>query len=580
MSDYPQTIRAGLHESALKRVTRAYSATLLDIFVETLQNARRAGAREVRVTMDGADCFDRFGINIADDGEGIADPSVLLSFGRNGWHKNLVVREDAAGMGMLSLARRGCSVVSRPRPAQNDAEIREGFQVELKPAHFLGEAEARIQPAEDAPHPHGTVVSFLAEQCENAHEIRTALENAARYFPLPVRFEHRPHTVEGGELLPRRAFLDDAVHTERWRGVVFGVFKNNNRFGFSDPDLNFYGLTLKVRLPDADTVHGSTWRVAADVEDCPALELVLPARKEAVETPFLANMREAARVAIFRAMAAEPDPRPSFETWRGAQEAGIELPLPPAALVPWLPGSADLDDYRETPTPEPIDPKLALVVDCDPGPPESQAFWRAARRNGLHGRLFEMDRRLGGFGWYDQLPRVSGLETEITADGRTESLKEFSARDRTASDQPVRPETIRFRVTVTGPDESKAVIDLPADLAFAGEDWCWIEDARPLVTQNSDLDPQTLADLLRNAYFSPSDDCEADSWQTQREDFEQNALHLATRLLVSDDEARIRTIADVVSRELFWLIPHGADIAVRGLKVTVTLIQPDDGVQS
>ena len=36
--------------------------------------------------------------------------------------------------------------------------------------------------------------------------------------------------------------------------------------------------------------------------NCPGLELVLPARKEAVETPFLEEMREAARTAVYRAM--------------------------------------------------------------------------------------------------------------------------------------------------------------------------------------------------------------------------------------------------------------------------------------
>ena len=55
-----------------------------------------------------------------------------------------------------------------------------------------------------------------------------------------------------------------------------------------------------------------------------------------------------------------------------------------------------------------------------------------------------------------------------------------------------------------------------------------------------------------------------------------DALHTATKLLVSDDEARITTIAEAVTRELFWLIPHdrGAEISVRDRKVTVTLGEP------
>ena len=58
--------------------------------------------------------------------------------------------------------------------------------------------------------------------------------------------------------------------------------------------------------------------------------------------------------------------------------------------------------------------------------------------------------------------------------------------------------------------------------------------------------------------------------------FDQDALHIALRLLASDDEAKRTTIADAVSRELFWLIPHdrGAEISVRDRKVTVTLGEP------
>ena len=571
MTDFT-TIRARIHDSALKRVSRSFAATLSDIFAETLQNARRAGAAEVRVKLDRPESLDRFRIEITDDGEGISDPSVLLCYGWNGWADDFVQREDAAGMGMLSLARRGCVVVSRPQPASDDAEAVSGFRVALEPKHFLGEAEAETCPDAEAPRSHGTTVSFSAEQHENAHNIRSALESAALYYPLPVWFEHLPHTPRGGDLLSQRTFLDCAVLVERWRGLVFGVFKNKPRIGSRTPDLNFFGLTLDVCLPGADTVFGASWNVAADVENCPELELVLPARKEAVETPFLAEMREAARLAIFRAMAVEPDPRPSFDTWRKAQMAGIELPPPPPELAPWLPGLADAMDFREAPKPKVVNEE-ALIVACDPEPPESQAFWRAAQRNGLQERLFVMDRRLMGFDWYDALPRVTGLLTEITFEGRTQSLGSFAKR----KPFPQRPESIRFRATIESAARPESGIDLPTDLAFVGEPGGWVEDALPLVTPNSDLDPCALADMMREAFFSPSDDAGADSWESQRDDFEQTALHLATRLLISDDAARKQTIAEIVWRELSWLIPRdgGAYIAVRGREVDVELRGPN-----
>ena len=141
---------------------------------------------------------------------------------------------------------------------------------------------------------------------------------------------------------------------------------------------------------------------------------------------------------------------------------------------------------------------------------------------------------------------------------------------------PERPEAIRFRLFVRPNEGSESVIDLPGDVAFAGEAWSCAYDALPMVTADSDLHPRELAQLIRAAFFCPSDDADADSWERQRADFEQEALLVATRLLVSDDEARKTTIADAVARDLFWLIPHdrGVDIAVRNRKVTVTLGEP------
>ncbi|MDE0454195.1 MAG: hypothetical protein OXJ63_02675 [Gammaproteobacteria bacterium] len=570
-----RTIRARIHDSALKRVTRTFAATLADIFAETLQNARRAGATRVNVVLGEHERDSGPTVTVLDDGQGIADPGVLLSFGENGWSGELVEREDAAGMGMLSLARRGCAVSSRPR-APGDAP---GWQVDLAPEHFAGDAAAEVRPEVGAPYPHGTAVRFPAGETETDDKIRGALEAAAVHYPLPVYWGRADRSPRDAEALPRRAFLDGAVHVERWRGLVFGIFRNRpRRFALNDPDVNFHGLTVAVRLPSVESVGGAHWSVAADIEDCPELEFVLPARKEAVETPFLAEMREAARHAIYRALAVDPDPRPSFADWKRARRAGIEIESPPAELCPWRSAVADIDHWHEPPKLQAIGTD-ALLVAADPEPPEAQAFRRAAERSGVAHRLFEPDRRLEGFGWYDAIPRLADIRTEITADGRTHTLDNLSGPERTsgpATPLPERPEAIRIHAIVRGTEGAQRTLDLLTDLAFAGEAWTWVEDARPLVTADSALDPHELAGLLYDAYFSPSDDADADSWERQRIEFEREALHLATRLLVSDDEARRRSIADAVERELFWLIPRerGADIAVRNGRVNVTLGKP------
>ena len=548
VSPLPERIRARIHEGALSRVTRMYAAGLADVFTEALQNSRRAGATRVRVTIDASeDTPGAFTVTVTDDGAGIADPAVLLSFGENGWSEDLARREDAAGMGFLSLARRGCTVASRTRSGP-------GWRVDLTPAHFLGEEEAEVLPDADAPKPHGTAVRFRTEEAREV--IRRTLENAARHYPLTVALN--------GEVLPRRNFLENAVHTESWRGLTFGVSTGRSRYR-DEPDLNFHGLIVPVRLPTVHPVDGPAWSVRAEVENCPELELVLPARKEAVETPFLDEMREAARTAVYRAMAkTDPAPVAAFEEWKRARAAGVELPVPAPALRPWRPPIADINNWLAGPSPEPL-PEDALLMDLSLEPPEAQALWRAAERGGMAPRLFEADRRFEGYAWYDALSRITGVETRIVGNGETRLLADYQTPpDR--SGPPVeplpRPDAIRMSLGVEFPDGTSETLALDADIAFAGEAWAWLADTRPLVTADSAIEPAELTDVLREAFFSPSDESDADSWETQRARFEEEATHLAIGLLCSEEEALRRTIAEAVRRELSWLMPRDSEVTI------------------
>ena len=564
-------IRACVHDGALRRVTRFFSSTPGDIFSELLQNARRAGATCVGVDTKGLPEGEGGGIRVTvtDDGTGVGDAAVLLSFGETGWDETVARNEDAAGMGLASLARRGCRVSSRR--AMSRGVPAPGWRIALSPAHFLGEENAIPLPDNGAPYPNGTAVSFKGNETLDA--IEGALTRAALHYPLAVTFN--------GETVDRRAFLDGTVHAEPWRGIMFGAFKNGCR-GYNDPDLNFHGLTLPVRLPHIVTLDSGTWTVRADIGTCPELELVLPARKEAVETPFLEEMREAARLAIYRAVAhADPAPRLAYEDWKRAGDAGIHLPVPPAELHPWIPGTADVDYWREAPPFAPVGAD-ALVMAFDPDPHDAQAFYRAAKKAGIASRLFEADKRLEGYGWYDALSRVRDIRTGIEAGGITHPLDALRTAGNGTdgaignggiADSFARPDAIHMQVDIVRADGTPESIAVPADLALMGEAYGWLQDVRPLVTSDSDLAPEELARLLNAGFFSPSDDADADSWETQHTRFEEEALHMALKLLCSDDEARRQSIANAVWREILWLMPRGREvgITVRNRKVSVEL---------
>ena len=559
----PATIRARVHEGAIDRVTRFFDAGLAQAFTELIQNSRRSGATCIAVTTevvndDQASATIR--VTVSDDGDGIADPAVLLSFGESGWDKDTAQREDPAGMGVYALSKRGCTISSRARGPLLD--LAPGWSVALTPDCFLGKQEAAVVEG-DAPWPHGTAISFMAH--EGLPTIEGALADAARYCPLPV--------TSNGKPCKRKAFLDGAVHAERWRGLAFGVFRNRLT-GFNDPDLNFHGLTLSVRLPSVDPVESGAWSVRADIEACPELELVLPARREAVETEFLKGMRHAARLAIYRAMAAaDPAPRIAFKDHKTAADAGIALPVPPAELRPWRPGIADIDDWRDTPAYAPIGAGT-LVMTVDPETQDQQAFWRAADKAGIAGagRLFEADTRFEGYAWYDALARLTDLRIEVTEADVTHAIDVLREAPDPVSGVPTapgvpdtlaRPDRIDMHVRIERSDQPPETMSVPADVAFVGEDGSWVEDARPLITRDSELTPMQLTRLLHASYFSASEDADSDSYDTQSARFDQDATHMAIKLLATEDEARKHTIAEAVWREILWVMPRDREVSIK-----------------
>ena len=568
-SHFPASIRARVHDGAIDRVTRFFDATLAGAFIELIQNARRAGATRMGVVTEAipeAETTGGIRVTVTDDGNGIADPAVLLSFGESGWDEDIARREDPAGIGVYALSKRGCTVSSRARGPLLD--LAPGWRVALTPGCFLGKEEAAVVEA-DAPWPHGTVISFVAH--ETLPTIEGALAGAARHCPLPVTFN--------GETLERKAFLDGAVHAETWRGLAFGVFRDRLS-GFNTSDLNFHGLTLAVRLPSVEAVEGGTFSVRADIHSCPELELVLPARKEAVQTPFLDEMRKASRLAIYRAMAAAvPAPRIARKDHARAADAGIALPEPPAELRRWKPGTADFDDWRDVPPFAPVGTD-SLVMAVDPETPDAQAFWRAAERARIAGRLFEGDTRFEGYAWYDALARVRDLRIDIARAGVTHPLDALRVPDRDSSDPATapgvpdtldRPDAIHMHVHILRGNEPPETMTVPADIAFVGEDGAWIADARPLVTGDSHLTPVQLKQLLHASYFSPSDDADSDSYDTQSARFDEDAMHMALKLLATEDEARKHTIAEAVWREIFWVMPRDREVSIKvsGGKVAV-----------
>ena len=567
-------VRARIHPRALDHMSRYFDSTVASIFVELIQNALRAAATHVDIVADSADTAapdEAPIVTVRDNGRGIADPAVLLSFGESEWDGDLARTERAAGMGIACLARRFCTVSSRPRTPSSQPVS--GWRMTLEQNHFLGKSAATVVPDPAAPSPCGTCVTFHAT--ESPDLLKAAAVHAARYAPLFVSFN--------GRELERQDFLEGAIRTERWNGLTLAVIESPCLPNTS-PDLNFHGLPLNVRLPYVETLNGAFWTVCAEAGDCPELELVLPARRQAVENDFLEQLRKEARLAIYRALAPmDPPPPLAFEHHARAAAAGIELPEAPAELRPWVPPSAEAEADDDAPIGRyrPVGAD-ALVVEYEADPPTTQPFYRAARRAKLAPRLFAADRRMAGYDWYDRLPRLTGVTAHIDIDGLTYTEETLQRRFREARDEgnPFGPrdrvERIVMTVILSGPDDTRSSSRYPADVVFLDACSGWLSDAQPVIAAGSDIDAEELARLLRHAFFRPCRAIDVDCYATQSDRFDAEALRMALQHVASADEATRTAIARAVLQEIHWLMPKDrtVDIAVRGDHVLVKLGPP------
>ena len=550
MTRKPNTIRARIADEAISRVTRFFDGTLAQTLHEVLQNARRSGAASVAITYHRA--TDR--LTVADDGPGIADPRTLLAFGKTGWSTDLQAAESPAGMGVFSLARRSLRIRSR-------VAGRPPWAVELGEDHFVGRAAAAITDAGDYQLAHGTEVTFSILP-DDGYWTAGHLSEAVRHYPLPVSIDGRkPEQTD---------FLKDAVRIETWRGLRIGVFSSTSP-SWATPNINFHGLQVTCSdlpqvhaLPAADSSTPRTWWAMADVVDCPALELTLPARTAIIQTPFVREFADEARRVIYRAIAGGGfAPRLGYETRKTADAAGIPLPEDPRQLTPWWPQNA----RGAKPLEPPRHPDLqhALLVDDDVlDAAESQNLAWAARGTGTLGRYWETEDQLKGYAWYDALPRVVGVNVRVTAHGRTETSTRQTRRDHAPCRRgPVDRVELELIVKRPGRDASDT-IRMPTSAALLSGDGSGISHHDPdfVTSRDARIDTEALETALLDAYFQPSFDAEADSLDTQTREYRRRVAYSITELLDSAEAAADGTIRSLVESCILPAIDGGSNVDI------------------
>ena len=211
------SIRARVHPRALDRMHMFFNASVSTAFVELIANApaRRRHARRYRRENHSDRRKAHFEVTISDDGRGIADPAVLLSFGESGWNAKLARSEISRRHGPCCLlAKHGCTLSSRPKsPAAGHAP---SWRVELEPEHFTGKAEAAVNPGRHPPRRR----TAPASRSRSGGRL-DALQRGGRARG-PVRAAALTLTFDG-DALRRRDFLENAIRIEQWEGPHAGA---------------------------------------------------------------------------------------------------------------------------------------------------------------------------------------------------------------------------------------------------------------------------------------------------------------------------------------------------------------------
>ena len=542
-------IEAQLHEDALKQSSALRNANLRQALDEVLQNARRAGATLVRI-----DNVEDGGIRITDNGWGITDPQLVLSFGESNWDGPTTPREHAAGVGLYALARWNPTIRSRRAERPDQA-----WSVTLSEAHFRNGAKATVLPDDGgAPQPHGTEVTIRRAETERmtASAAATRLTNeqikdATRHFPVRVLLD--------GEEVEKANYLKNWAWRHTSKGLRIGVGTEVWRIQQTG-ELNFHGKQINdAGLPRVMDIDGRLWGAQIDVREAPELELTLPPDSTIVDGPFATRMREEAERAIYLGMT-EAGQHVKHQVRQRAAALGVNMPEPPQKLRVWQPERPNGQQPNRS-EPTPID-SSCLIVDAEIMASDSQMLSYAAAGTPLAERLREGEPSHAGYHWYDSLGRVEAMRIEAR-DSEQVYVRETNEDPRSAA-PPAQCDDIILVLTIRRAS-GKTTTKIPANIAFwdTDEDDVNVREIRATVRRHVTIQREVLRELLTNAFFWASDEHGADSYMTQRDRFTRDADIRAGDLLDCRREAAQSVIEELVRQHILPEIRQNQKATIR-----------------
>lgn len=549
MTTHLETITGMVSPAMLGKADRLFRNDDTGVWSEILQNARRAGATLVEISIEQVEPEECF-ITVQDNGSGIGNFQQLLTLGESGWDEVTETREDPAGMGFFSLCRSEIQVSSG------------GRRVTISPLVFLGKERAQVQELD--PPIVGTRIRFSRPSSKD--KLTRALHESAEFCPIEVRLQ--------GEPLPRHDFLEGALYREMIDGIEVG-FAPVFPYGFSnwyDHNWNFYGvriqqaqLKLSGVLLSADQVTPETICARFNVLETARIKLQLPDRKAIVEDEFFKEFQRKACAAAYRFVQTLGRHVLPYRNWRDAAALGITLPEATCILLTWhaKPQDDSTDQFFGTSEPRLLT-DISNVVLVDRTLSNAHTFEAALECGAaVNGDLYMEDPQLEGYSWYNKRPKIVNIE--ILIDNR--SYADWS--------QAVNPRPDKIEVEITfEQSHSESQFLVPAlihvDSDVIGQGPCFV------AVKNSPWDNEQLAgpfsviEFIINATFCPSDDAESDSWETQRDNYTEEVQREVNQYF-RGPKATLMAI-------LRGAIDYGADHLAEQLDIReIRFVRPADG---
>jgi len=501
------SIRAQISPTILSKADRLFRNDDAGVFVELLQNARRAGANLVDIHI--ADLSgEAVGstVTVRDNGRGIDDFQKLLTLGDSDWSAEVCQTEDPAGMGFFSLCH-------------SEVEVWSGNQrAVLSREAFLGTAEAQVQTVKERM--PGTRIVFTRGSSPGT--LLHAAKEVSEFYPLQV-------FVNGEEVAPHD-FLEGSLYRETIDGIEVGFGTSYRwRFGYRDNNWNFHGSLIResfegisgvLRLDQFHKWQNETLQARFNVVEVGRVKLQLPDRRAIVQDQKLRVFETKVRAAAYRFFATQEHHALPFARWKEAQSLGVALREASPLLKTWHASPLDdgIDPFFgcvEERLPPSFDDVLLVARDI-PNQHTLEAALQPLSHFDL--KLYQAAEQYVGYSWYDALPTLS--DTAVTVDGIPyETWIEGSLP---------RPEKILITPTIKQSSLADTRIGLNALIHLVdGDDLDYGDEAPKFVAirnspwDNDDLNgPFDISQFLFDATFRSSDGIEADSWDTQKDYYE------------------------------------------------------------